>query len=381
MIVSQGIAKRRLLVVPALVWLAVVAGVSLVSRERVGWVAGLAASPERVREGRLWFLFTSAVLVERPVLLSLFAFAALAALAWRVCGARVFWLSALWGQVAATVLVYLFIGVARLLVSGAYASVIGAPDYGVSAVSAAWLGSVAAVGWRRRGRSLAGKASISVSCVAVALFAYTVRPDLTVLSSEHFVAFALGVAVAIPGLGRSLFERLHVWRSPRESAGWPSSLSREAKWRGAIVLMASLLGLAVIAAPVALGTLRREIALHLPPTVSRCLSDWNRPRTAPRSLVRGRQIRAVSLSVTRQAAGAGRHPVERADSKSEYCRYVISDGKRATVVLGQWRHGAVSRWIVQTKRRVWNIGETNAILRTNGQVVLSGRHRSRLLLS
>lgn len=186
----------------AVVWLGAVAIVSIAAGARADWVRALAASPDRVGDGKLWYLIWSAALVDRPVVLSLVSFLALAALALTTCGTRTFWWSAILGQVLATLLVYAFIGVARSMVAGAFDSSVASPDYGVSTISAAWLGSVATVAWRRRGRSRTGKLSIGLSCVAVGLFAYSVRPQVTILSSEHVVAFALGVIAATPVLSR-----------------------------------------------------------------------------------------------------------------------------------------------------------------------------------
>src|SRR5258707_9512064 len=97
-------------------WIVAVVNVSLAADARPGWVSALAASPARVRDGKLWFLFSSAVWVDRPVVLSLLSFAALAAFALIVCGPRAFWWSAFLGQVAATMLVYVFIGATRWIV-------------------------------------------------------------------------------------------------------------------------------------------------------------------------------------------------------------------------------------------------------------------------
>src|ERR1700680_599171 len=139
-----------------LLLIGVVAGVSSTAHARVGWVEALAASPERIREGKIWVLFSSAALIDHPLVLSLLCFVALAGLTLWICGPRLFWSSALLGQIAATLLVYVFIGAARWIVPGAFDSSVTAPDFGVSAISAAWLGSLAAVGWRRHERDWRG---------------------------------------------------------------------------------------------------------------------------------------------------------------------------------------------------------------------------------
>src|SRR5436309_5433236 len=69
------------------------------------------------------------------------------------CGWRIFWFAALAGQTFSTLLGYSVIGMARLVEPDAFQRLVTAPDHGVSAISAAWLGAVATVGWRRRGES------------------------------------------------------------------------------------------------------------------------------------------------------------------------------------------------------------------------------------
>jgi len=72
------------------------------------------------------------------------------------------------------------------------------PDYGVSAISSAWLAATAAVLWHVGAGGRPGRVGVIIGCAAVAMFAYTIRPDVTVFSSEHLVAFAVGVATVLP---------------------------------------------------------------------------------------------------------------------------------------------------------------------------------------
>jgi hypothetical protein len=365
-----AIVRRRLAVVPAFVWVASVAVVGAAGGARVGWVDAMAASPDRIREGKVWFLFSSAGLVDHPVVISVLSFAALAGLAWLTSGARVFWLSAFLGQIAATLLVYLFIGAARQLVAGAFSAAISSPDYGVSTVSAAWLGSIATVSWRRRGRSLRGKAAVALGCVAVALFAYSVRPDLTVLSSEHLVAFALGVGAAIPGLLPGAFA--HIVKVPVERSA--SALTRLAgrevsRAAVAIALTTAFATFAVVAAPAALGTLRQEIALHLQPTMSRCVSDWNRLADAPRSLAQEQPFTQVSVRLAHIRSGGQTVPHATKIRRSvTYCRYAFVSRRRTLLVLGRWRHGTVTDWIVERAPGLHPVRSSDASLETRGRI-------------
>lgn len=356
----------------ATVWLVAVVNVSIAANARPGWVSALAASPDRVREGKLWFLVSSAVLVDRPVVLSLLSFTALAAATLIMCGTRIFWWSAILGQVLATILVYVFIGIARWLVVGAFDSSVVSPDYGVSTVCAAWLGSIAALMWRRRGRSAVGKLSIASSCVAAGLFAYSVRPDVSVLSSEHLVAFGLGVSAAIPGLMQRAFDVM--LRRPIEEmyALALSAVSGRPKPRRAVMLLLPLV-IAIAAAPSGLAALREQIAAHLEPTVSRCARNWNRLGTASRPFVDEHSISLVSLTIVNRA-------IARRPSREAYCRYTFIEGSRTLVVLGWWHHGRVDRWNTSIGHRTTSALTNNAMLERDGRLRLRDR-RGRLILA
>jgi hypothetical protein len=368
----------------ALVWVVAVVLVSVAAHGRASWIRALAASPDRIREGKLWLLVSSAGLVDHPLVLSLVSFVALAGLALVVCGPRVFWCSAFFGQVLATLLVYvLFIGAVRWVVPGVFGSVVSAPDYGVSTISAAWLGSIATVAWRRRDRSRAGKLSIALSCVAVGLFAYSVRPDLTVLSSEHLVAFALGTGSAIPGWWSRTFAA--TWRWPAATTRVLFSAVRVGKLDpiATAAVMIAVLVLAIAEVPTALATFREEIAVHLDPTVSRCAANWNVQGEAPRLFVERRQINRVSIrtfrSVLSRETAAKREPAKWAD----YCRYKFSGPSRSIVFLGLWRRGRVDHWSKALNAPSDRSVDENATLQRNGRVHLlhAGATHSSIVLS
>ena len=175
---------------------AVVVGLTLAHVHHVVSTAGIAASPAALREGRLWLLVTSGLLVQPPIALSLLSFAALGCLTLVVCGPRALWMAAVLGHVLSTVAVYAGLSVLRLAEPGIAQSVQSTPDYGVSAIAAAWLGAVALVAWRRQGSSLRGKVLVVLGCVGIALFAWWSKGHLNILDSEHAVAFAIGVLAA-----------------------------------------------------------------------------------------------------------------------------------------------------------------------------------------
>lgn len=166
-------------------------------------LSGLAASPRAIAEGRLWLLLTSGVVADRPWLPSLLGFAIVGFAALSVAPGRVVVVGALAGHVVATLLVYGFLGIAEAVDGGAFGSLADQPDIGLSAIIAAWIGVVSQVYWRRRQTPRAHLLN-ALGCVGCALIGFAFRPDVTVLDSEHLVAFALGAATAValrPGTG------------------------------------------------------------------------------------------------------------------------------------------------------------------------------------
>ena len=167
--------------------------------ERLVSTGSVAASPEQIAEGRVWLLVTSGLLVQQPIVVSLVSFVALAVFVFVICGVRVLWLSALVGHVLSTVIAYALLAAVRSTDHDVFQGLLSAPDYGVSAIAAAWLGAIAYTMWGRRGSSLRGRAAIVLSCVAVALFAWMMQRHaqrhLTFLDSEHAFAFVLGILV------------------------------------------------------------------------------------------------------------------------------------------------------------------------------------------
>src|SRR5439155_18670233 len=107
------------------------------------------------------------------------------------------------GHVLSTLGVYALIGAARLVEPNAFASVVNVADFGFSAMIAAWIGAIASVYWQRwptcRARLL-----VVAGCLASLGIGLACRPDVTILDSEHLLAFAVGVALADPRLRRRL---------------------------------------------------------------------------------------------------------------------------------------------------------------------------------
>ena len=185
--------------IPRAAWIcaaAVVAGL-VTAANRAGWagLSHLAASPRAVAEGKLWLLFTSGIVADRPWLPSLLGFAIVGFAALSVARPRVVVAAALAGHVLATLVVYGLLGAADAFDHDAFANLVDRPDIGLSAIIAAWIGVVSCVLWRRY-RSRRAHVLNAVGCIGCALIGFAFRPDVTALDSEHVVAFGLGVAIA-----------------------------------------------------------------------------------------------------------------------------------------------------------------------------------------
>ena len=320
-------AQRR--VGSVIVFVLLVALVTASTRAHLGFSVGeLAASPERLARGKLWLLLTSALVVDRPIVLSLGAFAVLASLVMVICGPRVFWRAAIFGHVASTVLVYLFVAASRLLDPSIFTYALRRPDYGVSAISSAWLAATATVLWRVGAGGRPGRVGVIIGCAAVALFAYTIRPDVTVISSEHLVAFAVGVATAF---------RRCIWadtatRLRRSWSGWllqSRKLVTVAAAAAAAALAAGMGGGAALAA-------LEEIVVPDRPLVSDCVQAWNSATSATlRRDLAGGEFTGASVTVARSSRGArGR--------RRAVCRFTVAGGpNRVTTIDAIWQRGRI----------------------------------------
>ncbi|MGZ6696426.1 MAG: hypothetical protein ACXVFL_12385 [Solirubrobacteraceae bacterium] len=159
-------------------------------------VGDLASSPQKIADGKVWTLLSSAFLVDGPPLVQIVAVAILATVLVHFRGSFVFWRAALAGHVTATVLTYLGVGALWVVDRRATGGVVTSPDYGISCVWAGGLGAIVAGAWQARGHSPRARA---VVVAAVAMLA-----ALTVFSSglaqiEHVLAFALGALVIVLG--------------------------------------------------------------------------------------------------------------------------------------------------------------------------------------
>src|SRR4051794_425722 len=198
----MGTARRRshgLLVAAVVLWLGTVAALGAV-RAATGWDApgALAASPDALAGGRLWLLPASGLIVQGAV--PALQLAAAALLAWGVVrrlGPATFWIAAVAGHVGATLLTYGAIGALWLVDAPAARPVTDAPDYGISAVSAACAGALAASGTVRHLPRPRLAVALGVGALAAFAVLTPARGELT--AAEHLIAFAAGAAVVVLG--------------------------------------------------------------------------------------------------------------------------------------------------------------------------------------
>jgi len=354
-----------------LLLLGVVCGLTAVAG---GGGNGLAASPERIAQGKVWLLISSGLVAEHPVAASLVSFAILAGLTHAVCGGRIFWSAALAGHVGSTVVVYLFIGVARSLAAGAFQTSLWSPDYGVSAISAAWLGAIASTGWRARGQTPYGRVAIAVSCVAVAVFAYMLRPGFSVLASEHLVAFAIGVGAAtvIPA-PRGRFEET----ARGGATSVLTALSRAGSGRqwlprldpfalGALVVTAVLLGGSMM--PTALAGLRRAISDPEVVTAEDCGEAWNRLPTQVRSLLRSSPALVVAVHANASTSAGPRG--------TDTCAFLLPRRGHELAITGTWRRGRLGSLRYTAAGAGIDELPTNASTDLNGRLSLNTTTRT-----
>ena len=187
-----------------------VSGVTAATRAGLVPVAALASTPRVTAEGKLWLLFSSALVADRPIAASLLAFGGFGIAVLLVAGWKILWSSAVVGHVGSSLTVYGAIGAVRLLFPSAFDALLSIADYGTSAIIAAWLGVLAGVTWRRR-RSVGARAAVIAFVGASAGVGWVLRGELTVLDSEHVAAFAIGVAATSEVAARYSARVLREW--------------------------------------------------------------------------------------------------------------------------------------------------------------------------
>jgi hypothetical protein len=177
--------------------------VTVANRLRELPLSSVASSPAAVGEGKVWLLVSSAVIADRPALVSLLGFWIVGFAACAICSARVVVGVAAGGHLVSAFCIYCLIGLMRLTRPDAFASVMHVSDYGLSAIIAAWIGAIASVMWRRHPATSA-RALVVVGSLVCAGVGLLFRPDLTFLDAEHLVAYAFGALLASERVRHSL---------------------------------------------------------------------------------------------------------------------------------------------------------------------------------
>jgi hypothetical protein len=189
-------------------------------------VTALAATPRATADGKIWLLFSSAFVADKPAWVELTAFATFAVLVLFLVGPFVLWSSAILGHVGSTLVLYGFIAVAGLVVPAAFDSVLSFEDYGTSAMIAAWVGVIAAVGWRRWG-GVGARLGVVAFCAIAASIAWAVHPGASILDGEHVVAFMVGVATAQEAVRRGVRRVFGTWWRAVGAARAAAALRRQ----------------------------------------------------------------------------------------------------------------------------------------------------------
>jgi hypothetical protein len=171
----------------------VISAVTVLSRLDVLPVRSLASTPGSLVDGRFWLLASSALVADRPAFASIAGFLVVGLAAVALCGARAAWLAAVFGHICSAAIVYTAIDFARSVDPSAFENVVRYPDYGTSAIIAAWIGAVAYRLWSRGMR----RGAVALPILA-GLVGWLFKGTLTVLDLEHAFALACGIAVMRP---------------------------------------------------------------------------------------------------------------------------------------------------------------------------------------
>jgi hypothetical protein len=175
-------------------WLVCVAAIAVVRAVDPSGVSvhELACSPEALTSGRLWTLATSGLIVAGPPVPQIIITGMVALTVLRLAGAGTWWLSAVVGHVGATFVAYAGIAAVYLVDRASAEGVVHAPDYGISAVWAATMGTLLVL-LHQAGAHPRLTAACTVSLLGA--FVALVGIDGELADVEHLVAFVFGLAV------------------------------------------------------------------------------------------------------------------------------------------------------------------------------------------
>ncbi|MGB2953727.1 MAG: hypothetical protein WBB74_10125 [Gaiellaceae bacterium] len=181
-------------------YLVFVAGVTVFERADHDASLGLlASSPDALAHGKLWLLLTSGFVVAGPPVVQLAAIGVFAWLLLRARGARVLLDAALAGHVGSALVAYAGVAFLLLVDPQLVHHVSSAPDYGVSCVLAGLLGAITATTWQRRRAGHRSRLELGVPLLGIGVIAALTGLSPGLSTSEHALAFGLGMLAPILG--------------------------------------------------------------------------------------------------------------------------------------------------------------------------------------
>jgi len=189
----SAVSTRRVGEATVAAYLVTVAGFEI-TRRTYGFPtpAQIGLTPAALAAGKVWLLFTSALIVSGPPLLELLGLSIAVAVLLARRDALEFWRVAVCGHVGATLIAYAGVGVLWLVNRETVEGIVNDPDYGVSAVWLAVLGAIAATVWsgaRREGWTPEKRAMLGI-CGGAAVIGVVFFPPLS--ATEHGLAFLIG---------------------------------------------------------------------------------------------------------------------------------------------------------------------------------------------
>lgn len=148
----------------------------------------LAASPDKIADGRLWLLLSSGLVIDGVPWLQFAVLAIVLALAYARVGAARLWAAGLIAHIGSALLAYAGIGVLNVL--GVDTGTVSHElDYGVSVLLAGELGVIAVSGGKR--------AALLVGVLGVAGFGIGLADSSALANAEHLLGFALGAGTIL----------------------------------------------------------------------------------------------------------------------------------------------------------------------------------------
>lgn len=197
---DRRVAKRRLQGAGEIVLVCYLLLVVLIALVRavtgLPTVEQLASSPVLLfGHGEWWRLFTSALVVDGPVVPQIAAIGALGSLSIYFGGSWLFWKTALAGHILGTLVAYAGLPLVWLLDQSTAQRLLTNPDYGVSLVWCAALGAFAALSWlgKRADWRRPAQPLLTVAAVLVMVLVTIYSDEMAAI--QHVLAFVIGFVI------------------------------------------------------------------------------------------------------------------------------------------------------------------------------------------